>query len=81
MTREERKEQLRVAATQVIASNRYYGEAHYLRSHLKKGHGIHLSSNCLRVWMQELADQGHFVRSKYPHGGQGYTWSLPEPQA
>lgn len=77
MSREDRKEQLRLAATQVVGSCSYYGEAYYLRKRLREDHGIHLSPACLRVWMQELAEAGHFQRSKYPHGGQGYTWSLP----
>lgn len=77
MTREDRKEQLRLAAVEIIGKSKFKGEAYYLRNALRREKGIHLSSNCLRVWVQELSDAGHFARSKYPHGGQGYTWSLP----
>jgi len=78
MTRKERKEQLRAAAVTIIGASRFYGEAYHLRLRLIHDHGILLSPSLLRTWMQELADEGHFIRSKYSHGGQGYTWSLPE---
>jgi hypothetical protein len=78
LTREARKDQLRVAAIGIIGKSKFKGEAHYLRMALRREHNISLSSHCLRVWMQELADEGHFVRSKYANGGQGYTWSLPD---
>lgn len=81
MKLEEHKEQLRIAATTIISGTHFHGEAHYLRRRLGQEYGIYLSPNCLRQWMQELADQGHFVRSKYPHGGYGFTWSLPQKQA
>ena len=78
MTRAQQKEALRVAATAIIKqSPKFNGEAYYLRKALRNEHGQHLSSVTLRIWMQELADAGHFIRSEHPHGGQGYTWSLP----
>lgn len=76
------KERLRAAAVAVIAQHgRFHGEAHYLRRFLRNEHSLCLSPKCLRQWMQELTDEGHFTRSKHPHGGQGYTWGLPEQRA
>lgn len=79
-TRKEAMERLRDAATKLIRENKHYGEAYYLRKLCRQQYDLPLSNAALRVWMQELADQGHFVRSQYPYAGYGYTWMLPEKQ-
>lgn len=76
MTREEGKEQLRIAATEIL-KDRNHSNAAYLRTVLRKHYRLYLSVSCLRVWMQELADAGHFKRSDFPYGGTGYRWMLP----
>lgn len=69
---------LKVAATKIISESRFHGEAYYLRKILRREYDISLSPDCLRRWMQKLADEGHFTRSKYPHGGTGYRWGIKE---